>query len=150
MNSSPPVPPASRLVSTTRLASCLDHVLVESLGSSTSARSGTATASTRSPDAMFFVASNPRTPSAFSPHRTRADAPTASRRNATDASTSSVVDGADETLDALETHRRVEDARVHRARARNTDARGVDARIAREIITTGHRRRDDEDERLID
>ena len=99
---------------------------------------------------MFFVASNPRTPSAFSPHRTRADAPTASRRNATDASTSSVVDGADETLDALETHRRVEDARVPRARARNTDARGVDARIAREIIATRHRRRDDEDERLID
>ena len=101
---------------------------------------------------MFFVASNPRTPSAFSPHRTRADAPTASRRNAT-----AVVDGADETLEALETHRRVEDARVHRARARNTDARGVDARIAREIITTRHQRRDedtdrrrDEDERLID
>lgn len=96
---------------------------------------------------MFFVASNPRTPSAFSPHRTRADAPTASRRNATAAS--AAVDGADETLDALETHRRVEDARVHRARARKTDGRGVDARIAREIITTRHRRRN-EDERLID
>jgi len=127
--------PYLRLVSTTRLASCLAHVF-DSLGSSTSARSGTATAITRSPRAMSVVAINPRTPSAFAPHRTRADAPTASRRRTTAASTPSLVVGADETLDARETrHQRAENVRTLDARARRTDARVVTARIARVTIT---------------